>query len=246
MMGAVRTYRAGERRTEDWYGGVLAPATPRDASGREQLAAERQGNRIGVVPAMWGDREHAANQGSFGDLGSMTLGIDGEVAGTSACPYGVFEVPAADSAYELTLRTMKIGQPSQVWKRSVSTETTWSFRSRFEEGVYSQGLPVLFPQYRLPEDGMKTLAAHDGQRITLGVTGHAGYRPGELRAAKLSYSYDGGGTWTEAATDRHDGVWTATVDHAGASGKQVTLKVALTDTKGNSVTQTVTRAYDVR
>ncbi|WP_217145694.1 S8 family serine peptidase [Streptomyces sp. AC627_RSS907] len=246
MMGAVRTYRAGERRTEDWYGGVLAPATPRDATGKEQLAAERQGNQIGVAPAMWGDHEHDAAQGSFGDVGSMSLRIDGEEAGTSSYPYGVFDVPAADSAYELTLRTAKFGQPAQVWQRSVSTETTWSFRSRLEKDVYSQGLPILFPRYRLPEDGMKTLAARDGQRITLGITGHAGYRPGALRSAQLSYSYDGGGTWTEAATDQHGGVWSATVDHAGASGKQVTVKVALTDTKGNSVTQTVTRAYDVR
>jgi len=36
------------------------------------------------------------------------------------------------------------------------------------------------------------------------------------------------------------------VDHAGASGKQVTLKSQLTDANGNSVTQTVIRAYDVR
>ncbi|MEW2292987.1 S8 family serine peptidase [Streptomyces sp. NPDC006743] len=246
MTSAVRTYRAGRQLTESWYGGVLAPATPRDASGGEQLAAERQGDRIGIVPAFWGDSDHSGVQGSFGDLGSMTLRIDGEEAGTSSYPFGSFTVPAADSAYELTLKTMKIGQPAQVWKRSVATETTWSFRSRLEENVYSRGLPVLFPRYGLPEDGMKTLAARDGQRITLGVTGHAGYHPEGLRAAELSYSYDGGATWTEAATAEHDGVWSATVDHAGASGRQVTLRTTLTDTNGNSVTQTVTRAYDVR
>jgi subtilisin family serine protease len=246
MMGAVRTHRAGERRDENWYGGVLAPAAPRDAAGGELLAAERQGNRIGIAPAVWGDREHAAVQGSFGDLGNLTLRIDGKEAGTSSYPFGAFEVPAADSAYELTLRTMKVGQPAKVWKRSAATETTWRFRSRLDEKVHSQGLPVLFPRYGLPEDGMKTLAARDGQRITLGVTGHAGYRPGALKSAKLSYSYDGGTTWTEATTARHRGAWTATVDHAGAFGEQVTLKAELTDTNGNSVTQTVTRAYDVR
>jgi hypothetical protein len=43
-----------------------------------------------------------------------------------------------------------------------------------------------------------------------------------------------------------DGKWTTTVNHSGASGKQATLRAELTDTNGNSVTQTVTRAYDVR
>lgn len=36
------------------------------------------------------------------------------------------------------------------------------------------------------------------------------------------------------------------MNHAGASGKPVTLKAQLTDANGNSVEQTVTRAYDVR
>ncbi|MEU6086486.1 S8 family serine peptidase [Streptomyces sp. NPDC047085] len=246
MNGATHTYTAGEQRTESWYGGVLAPAAPRDASGREQLAAERQGNLMGIAPGFWGDSEHSATQGSFGDIGNMTLRINGQQAGSSIYPYGVFDVLAADSAYELTLRTEKFGSPAKVWKRSTSTETTWSFRSRLDENAYSQGLPLLFPRYDIPEDGMKTLAARDGRHITLTATGHAGYTPGALRTAKLSYSYDGGDTWTEAATAEHDGVWTATVNHADASGKQVTLKVTLTDANDNSVTQTVVRAYDVR
>ncbi|MCN9240625.1 S8 family serine peptidase [Streptomyces sp. RY43-2] len=246
MNGTPHTYKAGAKRTESWYGGVLAPSTPRDAAGKEQLAAERQGNLIGVAPGFWGDSEHAGIQGSFGDTGSMSLRIDGKEAGSSAVPFGVFEVPATDAAYELTLYTTKFGQPAQVWQRSTSTETTWSFRSKLDENVYSQGLPLLFPQYGLPEDGLKTLAAQDGQHITLGVTGHAGYQPGTLRSVKLSYSYDEGATWTEAPTAEQKGAWTATVNHAGASGKQVTLKAQLTDANGNSVTQTVIRAYDIR
>ncbi len=36
------------------------------------------------------------------------------------------------------------------------------------------------------------------------------------------------------------------MNHAGATGEQVTLKTELTDARGDSVTQTVVRAYDVR
>ncbi|MER5689384.1 DDE-type integrase/transposase/recombinase [Streptomyces sp. NPDC002205] len=225
---------------------VDCPTAPRDAADNPQLVAERQGNRIGIAPAFWGDSEHYGAQGSFGDFGNMTLRVDGQEAGHSSYPFGVFDVPAGDAAYELTLNTTKSGQPAQVWKRSTATRTTWRFRSKLDENVHSQGLPILFPSYGLPEDGMKTLAAKDGQRITLGVTGHAGYTPGAVTSAKLSYSYDDGESWTEAATAEHNGTWTATVNHARASGKQVTLKAELTDANGNSVIQTVTRAYDVR
>ncbi|MFC7262184.1 hypothetical protein [Streptomyces lutosisoli] len=63
---------------------------------------------------------------------------------------------------------------------------------------------------------------------------------------RLSYSYGGGETWTRAETAQRSGRWTATVNHSGAKGKQVTLRAELADANGKSVVQTVTRAYDVR
>ncbi|MFF7199660.1 S8 family serine peptidase [Streptomyces sp. NPDC008141] len=246
LIDEPRTYRAGSVRKESWYGGVLAPAAPRDTTGRPAPAGERQGNLLGVAPAFWGDAEHAGVAGSFGDIGSMRLSRDGEQIGESPYPFGVFEVPADEAAYELSLATTKFGQPAAVWKRSTEVLTTWKFRSRLDENVYSQGLGLLFPHYGLPEDGLKTLPAKDGQKIALSVTGHVGYTPGALTAAKLSYSYDGGETWTQASTARKDGAWTATVDHAGAAGRPVTLRTELTDARGNSVTQLVVDAYAVR
>ncbi|MFE7354783.1 S8 family serine peptidase [Streptomyces sp. NPDC057543] len=246
MVDQPRTYTAGSQRTENWYRGIPAPAAPRDAAGKVQLAAERQDNLIGVAPGFWSDTEHAGLQGSFGDVGNMRLTSGGEVLGESGWPSGVFTVPAGDAAYELTMTTAKFGQPAAVWKRSTQTETTWKFRSKRDENVYSQGIPLLFPGYDLETDGLKTLPAKDGQTIGLSVTGHAGYTPGKLVAAEVSYSYDGGETWTRATTAQQGGQWTATVNHAGAAGKPVTLKTELTDANGNSVIQTVNDAYAVR
>ncbi|NEE12871.1 peptidase, partial [Streptomyces sp. SID7499] len=124
--------------------------------------------------------------------------------------------------------------------------TTWSFRSHLEPDVYSRGLPLLFPAYDLPVDGMNTLPARSGIEVGLSVEGHAGYTPGAITEASLSYSYDGGTSWTQAPTEQRDGAWTAVLDHTGATGEQVTLKATFTDANGNAVTQTTTRAYDVR
>ncbi|GHG31638.1 S8 family peptidase [Streptomyces zaomyceticus] len=244
MIGTAHTYKPGEKRTEAWYDGVIAPTAPRDAEGRPVLVSERQGNLIGFADAMWGDGTHHAEPGSFGDIGSLSLSRDGELLGRTGWPFGVFEVPAEAGTYTLEQNTMKIG--SKVWARSTSVNSVWKFTSKLDESVYSQGIPILFPRYDLPEDGLKTLAATDGQHIGLTATGHAGYTPAALTSAKLSYSYDGGTTWTEARVSQQGGDWTATVNHAGATGKPVTLKTELTDANGNSVTQTVVRAYDVR
>ncbi|MFF0482355.1 S8 family serine peptidase [Streptomyces sp. NPDC004435] len=244
MVGDRHAYTAGERRTERWYDGVVVPTAPRDDSGAPVLVSERQGDLIGFAAAMWGDGVHHAEPGSFGDLGNLRLRRDGELIGENSWPFGVFRVPAERGTYELEQNTMKIGNRN--WARSTSVQSIWKFTSQLDETVYSQGIPILFPRYDLPVDGLKTLAATDGQRIRLSVTGHAGYRPGALTSASLSYSYDGGTTWTEAPVTKSGGEWIATVNHTGATGKPVTLKTELTDAKGNSVTQTVVRAYDVR
>ncbi|MFB8401971.1 S8 family serine peptidase [Streptomyces sp. NPDC055912] len=244
MIGTPHTYKAGERRTERWYDGVVAPTAPRDSTGKPVLVAERQGDYIGFSAAIWGDTAHHGEAGSFGDIGNLRLSRDGELIGQSSWPFGAFPVPADAGTYTLEQNVTKIG--SRVWARSNSVNSVWKFTSKLDESVYSQGIPILFPRYDLPEDGLKTLAATDGQHIGLTATGHAGYTPAALTSAKLSYSYDGGETWTEAQVSQQGGHWTATVNHTGATGRQVTLKTELTDANGNSVTQTVVRAYDVR
>ncbi|MFD4944435.1 S8 family serine peptidase [Streptomyces sp. NPDC058409] len=248
MSDQYRTYRAGDRRTEEWYRGLLRPAAPRDAAGKPALAAERQGDLIGFQSALWLDAsgDHWSYGGSFGDLGNLVLKRNGEQIATSTYPYDAFEVPAEDSAYELTQNLSKIDTSDRNWLRSTALTTTWSFRSHLEPDVYSRGLPILFPAYDLPVDGMNTLPAQSGIKVGLSAEGHAGYTPGTITAASMSYSYDGGATWTQAPTEQQHGKWTAVLDHTGAAGKQVTLKATLTDSNGNAVTQTITRAYDVR
>ncbi|WP_415948983.1 S8 family peptidase [Streptomyces sp. KLOTTS4A1] len=247
MVGKEHEYQRGQRTEESWYDGVIAPTAPVDTvTGEVTLTAERQGDLMGFAPGMWGDGTHHGNAGSFGDIGGLTLKRDGEELGSTGWPFGVFEVPAEESTYELTQRVMKIGSPAAVWKRSQSVETTWTFRSKLDETEYTVGLPLMYPRLTLPEDGMKTLAAEDGLRIGLKVTGHAGYTPGAIKSASLSYSYDGGETWTEAQLTGTGTTRTATVNHADASGKPVTLRTEVTDTNGNTVRQTVIRAYDVR
>ncbi|MFJ7159963.1 S8 family peptidase [Streptomyces sp. NPDC101118] len=246
MTDQQRTYRSGTTRSESWYDGVVGPVAPRGTDGREALAAERQGNLIGFAPAMWGDTGHYAQPGGFGDIGNLSLTRNGEVVGDSPYPFGVFEVPAEEGRYELTQNAEKWGPPARVWQRSTGIRTTWGFTSKLDGSAYSQGLGILFPRIALPgADGTKTLPAADGQTVRLSATGHAGYAPGALTAAKLAYSYDGE-HWTEATVRRDGAAWTAVVDHAGASGKPVSLRVELTDAKGSTVSQTVARAYDVR
>lgn len=137
------------------------------------LAAERQGDLIGIQTALWldGSDDHWSYGGSFGDLGKLVLKRDGQQIATSAYPYDVFSVPDEDSAYELTQYLEKIPSSDRNWLRSTAVATTWGFRSHREPDVYSRGLPILFPVYDVPVDGMNTLAGaerHQGRPVGRG------------------------------------------------------------------------------
>ncbi|KIQ66608.1 hypothetical protein TR51_03510 [Kitasatospora griseola] len=91
-------------------------------------------------------------------------------------------------------------------------------------------------------DGNNTVAAGP-LRAALSATGQSGYTPGALTDARLAFSYDGGATWTDAAVGADH---VAVLDHTGATGKAVSLRITLATADGAKVTQTVTDAYAVR
>lgn len=247
MSGDLQRYTAGSSRTESWYDGTVSPTVRLNSDGSQQLVAERQGNLLGVAPAIWGDSfGHWSDGGSFGDIGNLSLQLNGEEIGASYWPGGVFEVPAAEGRYTLVLNTEKFGMPAAVWLRSSRVVTAWTFTSKERPKVYSQPLPLMFPRVDLPEDELKTLPAKAGVELPVRVLGHAGYDPGVLRSATVSLSFDDGLTWTKAATSVDGTAALATVDLSAHAGAQVTLKVVVVDAKGAKVEQTITRAFDVR
>jgi subtilisin family serine protease len=241
-----RTFTPGQEDTDSWYGGVLAPGVRNNNDGTPQMIGERQGDLIGVAPTIWADSAgHWADQGQFGDLGNLVLKRNGVTVGTSAYPYDVFTVPSGDATYELTLNTEKIGSPAKFWKRSTAIKTSWTFTSHEEPDVYSRPLPMLLPRLDLPADGLKTVAA-GAVTIPARVQANPGYPAGAVVSAKVWTSTDGGITWVEGTTNLTSAGADLVVDHAGDSGKQVSLRVEFTDANGAKVFQTITRAYDVR
>ncbi|OKJ13662.1 S8 family serine peptidase [Kitasatospora sp. CB01950] len=246
MQDLPRRYQAGQQRTEEWYRGVLRPTAGRAADGSALLVGERQADLIGVdlTRTLWGDgnADHTGSQAYFGDLAAVELFSGGESLGRSWFgPMDVWELPAEAREYTLVLDQSRMYH-RDLWQRSTAVRTEFGFRSAGDPNAYSQSLPLLFPDYRIDLDGNSTAAAGP-LRIALSATGQSGYTPGALTDAKLAYSYDGGTTWTDAAVGADK---VAVLDHAGASGKNVSLRITLASADGAKVTQTVTDAYAVR
>ncbi|MFE0019737.1 S8 family serine peptidase [Amycolatopsis sp. NPDC059021] len=153
----------------------------------------------------------------------------------------------------------EIGAPSTtLFQYGSRTDTSWTFTSArsaspvpagfacYPAGTACSFQPLIQLDYRLPLD--VTNRAFTGTAFTFDVAaaGHSGSRGGPVTGLKVSSSADGGKTWTEApAKPRGNGVWSVTVTHpasAGADGS-VWLRAEARDASGNTVTQTVQRAY---
>jgi hypothetical protein len=66
-----------------------------------------------------------------------------------------------------------------------------------------------------------------------------------VTALTVQISTDDGATWHKAPVVRSGGGWTVTVTNPPAAG-HVSLRASATDGDGNTVEQTVVRAYAVR
>jgi hypothetical protein len=99
--------------------------------------------------------------------------------------------------------------------------------------------------YAVDADSGNRLPA--GRKAKIGLTARLqdGLAAPDVRSMKAWASYDDGKTWRAVDVKRTGKSYEATIDHPplGATNKYVGLRVQATDNAGNSVEQTVIRAY---
>ncbi|MFI7641449.1 S8 family serine peptidase [Nonomuraea sp. NPDC049400] len=173
-----------------------------------------------------------------------------------------FTLPETETTYRLTDK-FHSPNPSQLYAKDV--ETAWTFRSKRPTGGMSttgDGLCVawfatgkLAPcepvrrlnlRYALPLDLDNRLKAGTSHRIT--VTGyHGSYSvpDAKLTSLKLSVTFDDGAHWTPVPVST-SGRATITPPELARTTGAVGLKAQATDAEGNTVEQTVHRAYGLK
>jgi subtilisin family serine protease len=231
LVDTPRTFRAGERLTESWYGPIVRPAIPR--GGPEST---RDGDVLSVrIPEFVDAAGHQGYlEGGLGDepdTSSARLYRDGELLAEAPYAWGTFPVPAGDATYRLELST---GRSTPEWRYATSTETAWTFRSAHTDHAL---LPLLQVDYEVDTD--LTYEAGRTTRLDLEFRHQDGLAPPRMSKVEAWLSYDDGQTWTKLPLNRHH---QATILHPRGP-EFATLKVAATDHAGNKVEQTVTRAY---
>jgi hypothetical protein len=173
------------------------------------------------------------------DTGELSLYRDGKLVGTALNPVrGTFTVPMDDAAYRLTA-AVKRNQPW--WPLATGMNATWTFNSRFSQGGTS-ALPLLTARFDPKLDLRNT--APGGRMFSFGATVHRPDAAPSVVAFAVKVSYDDGKTWQPATVTRDGTRWKVTVTHPAAG--YVSLRAEAKDADGNTVDQTVLRAYQLR
>ncbi|RSM56349.1 peptidase S8 and S53 subtilisin kexin sedolisin [Amycolatopsis sp. WAC 01376] len=177
----------------------------------------------------------------------------------------VFRLAPSPATYRLDVTDVmpgqaQVGAPSGVlFQNAPRTDTSWTFASARSEAASPLGFtcyesgnacsfqPLIQLDHRLPLDlGGRAPA---GRPFTFDVFAgsHSGARGGgPVTQLRVSASTDGGRTWTAASVRPNgNGLWSVTVSHPrlAATDGFVWLRSDARDGSGNTVTQTVQRAY---
>ncbi|MFD8495719.1 S8 family serine peptidase [Amycolatopsis sp. NPDC059657] len=183
-------------------------------------------------------------------------------------PYALlpeFRLSPSSATYRLEMTEImpasaQVGTPSTVlFQRAPRTDTTWMFTSArsasapppgyncYRSGTVCSFQPLIQLEHRLPLDLNNRAPAGKPFTFETAAASHTGARGGgPVTQLKVSASADNGGTWAQAvAMPIGDGRWTVTVNHprSAVAGGYIWLRTEARDSAGNTVTQTVQRAY---
>lgn len=234
-----RAYSAGKRYTERFNTGVFGPRVlVGTGSGRlddDNPGATRTGDTLTAYVPLFSDgaghlgaSRHSKARSSLYAGDQKIFAVNTPLDGT---PY---ELPAAERTYRLTT---DVSRPTTV--SSVSTRITaeWTFASSHVSGEARKRLPLSVVRFTPKLSTSSTAKA--GTRFSVPFTVEGAGTAGTARKPAFSVSYDDGRTWHKAkavAGKRLD------LAHPAKAGT-VSLRVTFTDQHGNTLKQTIHRAY---
>ncbi|MGW0949886.1 S8 family peptidase [Streptomyces sp. NPDC002623] len=233
--GLVRTFdKAGKQPAEDWLSQVVRPATA-----QRYGLSQRTGDKLSFRIPELSDSEpgHYGSVDNVLDTAKGKLYADGQLVGDTALGgYGTFTVPAAKSSYRLVVDAQRTADWASY---STGTHTEWSFASAHTDQQTALG--VLSVDYDVA--GIDLLnSAEAGHTSKLGLSlrnQSGGVTAGSLKAW---VSYDDGTSWKEVKVKNGK----AELKHPKKGAGFVSLRVRASDRDGNTVDQTVVRAFGLK
>ncbi|REE99904.1 S8 family peptidase [Thermomonospora umbrina] len=239
-----RRFVKGAAFTQTWNAAVIGPGVTGHLV--DAFAPEPFGQR-------WRDSLAIGASGVFGDgaphryghdraaTGTMSLARNGKVVTTKPLKDGLLlvDVPASAADYTVTTSARRSVSYSRLATR---VDAEWRFRSARTAKVS----PLPLRSVGFAPNGLDDLnRARPGSTtsVPIWVDANQGTGPVKVTTLKVWSSADDGRTWRRVALTEAGGGWTTELRNP--SSGFVSLRAEMTDASGNSVKQTVIRAYAI-
>jgi subtilisin family serine protease len=226
-----RTFKLGTH-TERWNSGVFGPAFVQNVDGVGD-GARRLGDEVLFDVPLYSDPT-PNRSGYASSTGSTTLSKDGTQVGSAPyAGYGFFQVPAGPGTFKL--------HTESTTDLTVSNKITadWTFKSDTVSGEEPQSLPLLAVRFAPKLDSQNRAPAAVPTVVPVTVDHNTG---GTAKAPAIHVSHDDGTTWKPVPLLTIGGKWFTILVHPYGA-KTVSLKASTKDADGNSVDQTIIRAF---
>jgi subtilisin family serine protease len=242
-----RSYKANTRTAQSWYKQVMRPGIPAGLTGWEDdgTPAYREGDEFTVHVWPYVDQQQHAGWAYPGDVTSTQLYAGDRLLADTTEPIGTFPAVAGSATYRLTSRQQR---STPWWQYSTDVRTTWTFNSATPKSG-RQLLPLLQVDYDVPLDITNRAKSGLINTFTLDVGHQPGVDGPAIKTVKAWVSYDDGAKWEEVPlVPLGDGKVLAVVVQTKPAGTSdaASLRVSATDTAGNSIDQTILRAFGLK
>ncbi|MBE1488284.1 S8 family serine peptidase [Plantactinospora soyae] len=230
-------YRAGQSYDERWNRGVFGPSLAGPGSSPEWVS--RQGDTILAAPPIFTEGSGRRVSGRVSNP-HIALYRDGKLLAEAAALRGEFTVPAGDAGYRLQIDAQRAAPLTLTTRASVA----WTFRSAHVDSDQPLRLPLSVVRFTPALDERNSAPAGLTYRVPVTVETQPGSAAGTLLRPTVEASFDDGQTWRPVPVLGEQGGWYVRVPHPAADG-YVSLRARATDTAGNTVDQTIIRAYRI-
>jgi subtilisin family serine protease len=236
-------YEGGQTYEEEWNTAVFGPSLPPVGLGSDVHPAYRIGDEITFNVPLQSDGDGHGGV-DFPREARTVLYADGELVGESdIAGVGWFDVPgrAVDYRLETSLDRNPGGDLAGLSPR---VSATWTFRSEHSPGDEPTPLPVSVVRFSPDLDEYNRMAARPVVRVPVRVESQPGAADVPWRNLKVDVSQDDGTTWKPARVIPSGDVWSVLVEHE-SDARFVSLRASAEDLDGNTVEQTIIRAYEL-
>jgi hypothetical protein len=233
----MAAFQGGRAYRQEWNRAVFAPSVA--AATDDTRGVTRTGDTItAIVPLFTEGSSHIGF--SVTDATRLALYSGDTLIGASDSEFGQFDVPAKEGTYRLEATATR-GAPHTL---STQVSAVWTVRSGHVEGDTPQRLALSSIRISPKLDGRNAAPAGRRFEVPLTVEHQAGPAAGRATKVTAEVSYDDGHTWRPAPVRGTGDHRVATLRHPGGPGF-VSLRVHASDAAGDTVTETVLRAYAI-